>query len=42
MENGRRSIGKELAKRIAEKFEVDYRNFVTPQVPSTLGWEYYQ
>lgn len=28
MENGRRSIGKELAKRIAEKFEVDYRNFL--------------
>lgn len=28
MENGRRSIGKELAKRIAEKFEVDYRTFL--------------
>lgn len=28
MENGRRAIGKELAKRIAEKFEVDYRNFL--------------
>ena len=25
MENGRRSIGKEIAKRIAEKFGVDYR-----------------
>ncbi|WP_425170737.1 helix-turn-helix domain-containing protein [Legionella sp.] len=28
MENGRRPIGKELAKRIAEKFEIDYRNFL--------------
>lgn len=28
MENGRRAIGKELAKRIAEKFEIDYRNFL--------------
>lgn len=28
MENGRRAIGKELAKRIAEKFEVDYRTFL--------------
>ena len=28
MENGRRVIGKELAKRIAEKFEIDYRNFL--------------
>lgn len=28
MENGRRSIGKELAKRIAEKFQVDYRIFL--------------
>ncbi|WED42226.1 helix-turn-helix domain-containing protein [Legionella cardiaca] len=28
MENGRRTIGKELAKRIAEKFEVDYRLFL--------------
>lgn len=28
MENGRRPIGKELAKRIAENFEVDYRIFL--------------
>ncbi len=28
MENGRRSIGKEFAKRIAEKFNVDYRYFL--------------
>ncbi|QMT62086.1 helix-turn-helix domain-containing protein [Legionella sp. PC997] len=28
MENGRRPIGKELAKRIAEKFQVDYRIFL--------------
>ncbi|WP_133139516.1 helix-turn-helix domain-containing protein [Legionella genomosp. 1] len=28
MENGRRAIGKELAKRIAEKFKVDYRTFL--------------
>ena len=28
MENGRRPIGKELAKRIAENFEVDYRVFL--------------
>lgn len=28
MENGRRSIGKEIAKRIAEQFEVDYRMFL--------------
>lgn len=28
MENGRRVIGKELAKRMAEQFEVDYRNFL--------------
>jgi DNA-binding XRE family transcriptional regulator len=28
MENGRRTIGKELAKRIAEKFNVDYRYFL--------------
>lgn len=28
MEKGRRTIGKELAKRIAEKFEVDYRCFL--------------
>lgn len=28
MENGRRTIGKELAKRIAEKLVVDYRNFL--------------
>ena len=25
MENGRRAIGKEMAKRIAEKFGIDYR-----------------
>lgn len=25
MENGRRSIGKEVAKRIAKKFDIDYR-----------------
>lgn len=29
MENGRRSISKELAKRISEKFEIDYRIFIT-------------
>lgn len=28
MENGRRSIGKEVAKRIAKKFDVDYRIFL--------------
>lgn len=28
MENGRRSIGKELAKRIADIFELDYRIFL--------------
>jgi transcriptional regulator with XRE-family HTH domain len=28
MENGRRAIGKELARRIAEQFEVDYRSFL--------------
>ena len=28
MENGRRSIGKEVAKRIAEKFGIDYRMFL--------------
>lgn len=28
MENGRRAIGKELAKRIAEKFKIDYRSFL--------------
>jgi hypothetical protein len=28
MENGRRSIGKELAKKIAEIFKVDYRIFL--------------
>jgi len=28
MENGRRPIGKELAKRIAANFEVDYRVFL--------------
>ena len=28
MENGRRAIGKELAKRISQKFEVDYRIFL--------------
>lgn len=28
MENGRRPIGKEIAKRVAEKFEVDYRTFL--------------
>jgi DNA-binding XRE family transcriptional regulator len=28
MENNRRTIGKELAKRIAEKFGVDYRIFL--------------
>lgn len=28
MENGRRSIGKEIAKRIAKKFGVDYRIFL--------------
>ncbi len=28
MENGRRAIGKELAKRIAILFEVDYRVFL--------------
>ncbi|MBA2648458.1 MAG: helix-turn-helix transcriptional regulator [Legionella sp.] len=28
IENGRRTIGKELAKRIAEIFEVDYRIFL--------------
>ena len=28
MENGRRAIGKELAKRIAVLFEVDYRIFL--------------
>lgn len=28
MENGRRAIGKELAKRIADLFEVDYRIFL--------------
>ncbi len=28
MENGRRTIGKELAKRIADIFELDYRIFL--------------
>ncbi len=28
MENGRRAIGKEFAKRIAEKFDIDYRYFL--------------
>ena len=28
MENGKRSIGKELAKRIAKKFKMDYRLFL--------------
>jgi DNA-binding XRE family transcriptional regulator len=28
MENGRRAIGKELAKRIADIFELDYRIFL--------------
>lgn len=28
MENGRRAIGKEMAKRIAEEFDVDYRYFL--------------
>ncbi|CEG56903.1 protein of unknown function [Legionella fallonii LLAP-10] len=28
MENGRRTIGKELAKRIAGIFELDYRVFL--------------
>ncbi|HIF0232765.1 TPA: helix-turn-helix domain-containing protein [Legionella pneumophila] len=28
MENGRRAIGKELAKRIAQEFKIDYRNFL--------------
>ena len=28
MENGRRAIGKELAKRLAETFEIDYRIFL--------------
>ena len=28
MENGRRAIGKELAKRIADNFDVDYRIFL--------------
>ena len=28
MENGRRTIGKEIAKRIAKKFGVDYRMFL--------------
>lgn len=28
MENGRRSIGKTIAKRIAKKFKVDYRLFL--------------
>ena len=28
MENGRRTIGKEIAKRIAKKFGVDYRIFL--------------
>lgn len=28
MENGRRAIGKELAKRITEEFKIDYRNFL--------------
>lgn len=28
MENGRRNIGKEIAKRIAEKFGIDYRIFL--------------
>ena len=28
MENGRRAIGKELAKRIADLFEVNYRIFL--------------
>ena len=28
MENGRRAIGKDIAKRIAEKFGVDYRIFL--------------
>lgn len=28
MENGRRNIGKELAKRIANKFNIDYRYFL--------------
>ncbi|WP_165476880.1 helix-turn-helix domain-containing protein [Legionella fairfieldensis] len=28
MENGRRAIGKEVAKRIAEEFKIDYRIFL--------------
>ncbi|STX81311.1 Antitoxin PezA [Legionella busanensis] len=28
MENGRRAIGKEFAKRIGEQFNIDYRNFL--------------
>lgn len=28
MENSRRAIGKELAKRIAEQFDIDYRHFL--------------
>ncbi|MEM1243522.1 MAG: helix-turn-helix transcriptional regulator, partial [Pseudomonadota bacterium] len=28
MENGRRKIGKDIAKRIAKKFSVDYRLFL--------------
>lgn len=28
MENGRRPIGKEIAKRVAEKFDIDYRSFL--------------
>jgi DNA-binding XRE family transcriptional regulator len=28
MENGRRTIGKELAKRIGDIFEIDYRLFL--------------
>ena len=28
MENGRRNIGKEMAKRIAKKFKMDYRLFL--------------
>lgn len=28
MENGRRSIGKEMEKRIAKKFKMDYRLFL--------------
>ncbi|MDP3558851.1 MAG: helix-turn-helix transcriptional regulator [Legionellaceae bacterium] len=28
MENGRRSIGKALAKRIANQFNIDYRLFL--------------